>query len=276
MKKIFITLALLVLASLAFADSNPFEQKLPFKNATIKYEMKGSFKGTRTLYIKDHGKTRTEYSDATMKILGISNREKEITYTTPDWIYVYNEEDRVILKQTNPNKYMKEEYGKLSSADKKKFLKNMEASGVSTVESLNGTVEKAATKIMGYTCDKVTVAGITTYNITGTDITLKSEGSVMGIKENTVAVSIDKSKPSADKFNLPKGVPIEYSPEADEMAKEQAKSSIQMILESDGKSLITTDNSQIRNQAAEEDSGFDLEASKEKMKNMMKMFGGQE
>jgi hypothetical protein len=276
MKKILVILMLTLLVSSAYAASNPWDQKLPFKNATISYKLNGSFKGTSTLYIKDHGQTRAEYVDSEMKILGISNKRKEITITTPDWVYVYNEKDGVINKQTNPVKYMKEEYEKLSASDKKKLVKNMEETGISTVESLNGTVEKGSAEIMGYKCDKVTMAGITTYTMTGTDIVLKTEGGLMGMKENTEAVSIDKGKPANDKFELPSGVEIVYSAEADAISKEHARSAVQMLLESEGKPMMSISNSGAHEQAAEEDGGFDMDEQKEKLKSMMKMFGGQQ
>jgi len=268
MKKILFTFAIMACASLVFA-STPWEKKLPFKNATITYEAKGTFKGTKILYIKDYGKTRAEYSDTEMKILGIAKADKEFTITTPDWIYTYTDGDDNIMKQTNPDKFLTEEYNKLSSSDKKKFLRNMESTGVSTVKSFGGEVEKAAAKVMGYTCDKVTMMGITAYTITGTDITLKSVGSVMGMKENTEAVSINKKSPPASVFKLPKGIEISYSAEADAMAREQIKSSVQSILTGDGKSMVN-------GQPKQKEGGSHMltDEQKEKMKGLMNVFGG--
>ena len=39
----------------------PWEMKLPFKEATIHYELTGSEQGKETLYIKDYGKLRAKH-----------------------------------------------------------------------------------------------------------------------------------------------------------------------------------------------------------------------
>jgi len=270
MKKLLLTLVLTMCASIVFAGSSPWDKKLPFKNAVISYEMNGTYKGTKQLYIKDYGKNRAEYSDSVMKILGIKKAKKELTITTPDWVYTYSEGDSRISKQTNPLKFYREEYSKLSSSDKKKLVKNMESTGISTVKAMDGTVEKAAVKILGYTCDKVTLIGITSYTITGTDISLKAEGKILTIKEDTQAVSIDKVRPPSAKFELPSGIEVVHSPEADIMMQEQARSSIQAMLEGDGKPMVRkTDSSD-----SGEGSPMLSDEQKKKLKGMMNMFGG--
>jgi hypothetical protein len=51
-----VPLVLFCFVAVAFAGDLPWEMKLPFKQATIRYELKGSQQGTETLYVKEFGK----------------------------------------------------------------------------------------------------------------------------------------------------------------------------------------------------------------------------
>ncbi|MDD9304045.1 MAG: hypothetical protein HUK40_17535 [Desulfobacter sp.] len=231
MKKIWPFMILLMFAASAAAAENPWDRKLPFKSATVKYKVAGSMKGEKTLYVKDYGRTSAEYSTVTMKVFGMSQDQKEIIITTPDWVYSADLIEKTGTKQTNMNKFMKEEYNKLSSSDQKKLVKNSEAMGISTIEDLNGTVEKNAVNILGYDCDKVTVMGTTAYNISGSALPLKIQGDTMGIKIFQEAVNLSTGSVLSSKFNLPPGIEFEYDPVADQMMKEQAQEMVKNLVE---------------------------------------------
>ena len=56
-----VSMILLFFCSLAWGEDLPWEMKLPFKEATIHYELTGSEQGKETLYIKEYGKLRAKH-----------------------------------------------------------------------------------------------------------------------------------------------------------------------------------------------------------------------
>ena len=240
MKKIlsfvFVLLFAVTVSGAALAVENPWERKLPFKSATVTYKIAGTMKGSKTLYVKDYGRTTAEYSTLTMKMFGMTQDQKEIIITTPDWVYTADLVEKTGTKQANMNKYMQEEFNKLSSDDKKKVLKNAESQGISTIEGMNGTLEKNAVTLLGYDCDKVTVMGTTAYNISGSALPLKIQGDTMGIQISQEATDLSTGSVSSSKFNLPQGIEFEHDPAGDRMMKDQAKLAVQNLAA--GKSVM--------------------------------------
>ncbi len=76
----------LFITSPAFAEKDPWDLKLPFKRATIKYTVSGSANGTETLYIDEYGKKRARYHKATQKIMFVTTKTNEIEIVTPESI----------------------------------------------------------------------------------------------------------------------------------------------------------------------------------------------
>ncbi len=243
MKKTISLLIILLFATPVFAVDNPWETKLPFKNAIIDSKISGTMNGDKTLYIKDYGQTRAEYSDTTMKIFGSTQHQKEIIITTPDWIYTINLLDNTGTKQANFKKYMVQEFNDLSQSDKKKVAKNTKSQGLVAIEGMEGTILKNATKILGYNCDKVTMAGTTLYVINSTDLTLKINGNMMGVKINQVATSVKKDSAPSSKFKLPSNIHFENDKQADQMMQKQATTSIQRLLDGNSEQMSNTANS---------------------------------
>lgn len=231
MKKIISLLIILLFATSAFAVDNPWDTKLPFKSAIIESKISGTMNGVKTLYIKDYGRTRAEYSNTSMKMFGMTQQQKEIIITTPDWVYTINLLDKTGTKQANLKKYMALEFYDLSQSDQKTVVKNAESQGISTIEGMEGTIQKNATKILGYNCDKVTMKGTTLYAINGTDLALKINGDMMGIKINQIANSVKKESAPSAKFNLPSNIIFEHDRQADQMMQDQARTAIQNLLE---------------------------------------------
>ena len=118
MKKTVILLLMMLLSTAALAkEKSPWEQRLPFKEAIISYQIDGTQTGSATLYLKDYGKTSALFRTATMKILGMSKKDSTLNITTPDWVYSINLEDKTGVKQVNPERYLIEESKKLSAAE---------------------------------------------------------------------------------------------------------------------------------------------------------------
>ncbi len=231
MKKIFSLFIILLVAAPAFAVDNPWDTKLPFKSAIIDSKISGTMKGEKTLYIKDYGRTRAEHSNTTMKMFGMTQQLKEIIITTPDWIYTINRMDNTGTKQANLKKFMTREFDSLSKSQQKKVVQNAENMGIATIDGMEGSIQKKAIKILGYNCDKVTMTGTTLYTITGTDLALKLNGNMMGIKIDQVATRVKKESPPSSKFGLPSDINFEHDEQADQMMQEQAKTVIRHLLE---------------------------------------------
>jgi hypothetical protein len=246
MNKIISLLIILLSATSAFAVDNPWDTKLPFKNAIIDSEISGTMNGEKTLYIKDYGQTRAEYSKTSMKMFGMTQEQKEIIITTPDWVYTINLMEQTGTKQTNLKKIMVQEFNALSKNDQKKVVANAESQGVATIEGMGGALQKNATKILGYNCDKVTMSGTILYTISGTDLALTMNSNTMGMKINQIATSVKKESGPASKFKPPSNINFEYDQQTDQMLQNQAKTVIQNLLEGNsGQMSSTANNSQM-------------------------------
>ncbi len=217
------------LTSPALAAKNPWDMKLPFKKATIKYTVSGSANGTETLYVSDYGKNRARYHKASQKIMFITTNTDEIEITTPDWIYTIDMTENSGTKVINPQKFMIEEYDKLSGSEKKLVNKNVEEMGRSALSSMGGQIEQNVEKILGFKCDRSSVSGSTVYTIHGTDIALKTETSMMGMSFATVATDIDKGSVDKNVFEPPAGISVVHDQQADDAARAMAKNTIDML-----------------------------------------------
>jgi hypothetical protein len=266
MKKLTLCLSALLLTTAVYAMENPWNRKLPFKTATVQYNIDGVMKGSKSVYLKDYGRTSAEYSQTSMKIFGMTQKQENIVITTPEWEYTIDMTAKTGVKQANPNKYLIEEFDKLSQSQQKTVVENAEKTGYAMVGGMNGKIEKGAAKILGYLCDKVTLMGMTAYTISGTELPLKVEGNTMGVKMMETAVQISKDAPPSSKFKTPVNIKIEYDPAADQLLKERAKDVIQSLLEGKVPSAAINENG---GQTGSEQNDSDQE---EQMKKLMQMF----
>ncbi len=234
-KGLLLIMMVLLLPSIAFAGGDsPWEVKLPFKKATITYSLGGMQEGTETLYIRDYGKETATYTETTTKMLGMVMKTQEVEIMTPDFIYSFDLTEQSGVKSVNPEKYMIEEYNKLSKAEKKQVKKNSETMGVSMTEGLGGEIEKNVTKILGYKCDKMTVMGSTVYMIHDTQVPLKTEVNMMGMKMEIVATDVKEGKVDGAKFKHPEGIDLVTDNQADAAARTMAKQTMDMLKDPEG------------------------------------------
>ncbi len=232
MKKFLSLLIVLLFATSAFALDNPWDTKLPFKNAIIDYKVSGILNGGKTIYVKDYGRTTAEYSTTSMKMFGMVQEQKEVIIVTPDWEYTIDLVENTGTKQANPKKFLIQEFNNLSKTKQKKVVKNSESLGISTIEGMDGTFEKNAEKIMGYQCDKVSMAGgTTTYLFSGTDLPLRIKGNNMGVKFNQDATIIKKEGAPASKFKLPSNIQFEHNKQIDQMMQDRVQTIIQSLVD---------------------------------------------
>ncbi len=239
MKKNLILIATFIYLSMVFLCAmscqagdppSPWEVKLPFKSAVIEYKITGMDNGTQTMYIKDYGRYRATYKNASMKIMGMTTKINTIEITTPDWIYSIDLTAGTGTKSVNPTKYMIEEYNKLSHRDKKRVMENAKKMGTTMMNGVQGEIQKNAATILGYRCDVMTIPGMKIYSITDTDIPLKSESNILGPPSVVEAVKIREVAVPDEKFMPPHGVRIEYDSESEKMAREDARKMVHALL----------------------------------------------
>ncbi|MCG8563770.1 MAG: hypothetical protein MI747_01680 [Desulfobacterales bacterium] len=222
MKKLILMVAITFFAgSTAYGIENPWTRKLPFKEGVVTYALSGTMKGSETVYVKDYGRTIAAYRSEVTSMFGVSDESRELTLTTPDWVYTVDLSDNTGTKQVNPKKVIQEKFDRLSRSEQKKLIKNSEKLGISMVGEMSGNVERKVAKIMGYKCDKVTLMGVDCYTLTGTDFPMKVSGNMMGMVFTEAVTDIDKGRVSASKFKLPAGVDIHHEIEGDRVVREQ-------------------------------------------------------
>ncbi len=227
-------IAALSFAGSAFAEDNPWKVKLPFKTAIVHYDAKGTMKGTETLYIRKGGEEMARVSKLSGRIMFIPMTDDTVEITTSDWIIKVDNKKKKAEKFTNPQKFMIEEYNKLSSREKAAVRKNLKEIGTNMTSQLGGQIQKGAAKHLGYTCDIVSMLGIKVFQMSGTPVVLKTEGSMLGIKMNTIATKLEKNVSVPDNvFQAPAGIKVVYNKEADDLNQQMAKSMIDYLKDPD-------------------------------------------
>jgi hypothetical protein len=224
-----LTLALLVLPCLAMGAKSPWERKLPFEGATISYTLSGMETGEEVLYIRKHGAETAQYRTTKTSMLGMTIINRSVEIITPDWVYSFDLQEGTGTKSINPQKLMIEEYQKLSAAEKQKVEKNAEEMGVGFMSGMQGSLEKNAKEILGYSCDKVSVLGSTVYSIHNTPIALLTESNIMGVTVKSAATKLDKGAVDDKYFQYPEGIVPQPDPDSDQMARMLAEQSIAML-----------------------------------------------
>lgn len=275
MKRLVFTLMLLA-SFIVHAEQSPWDYKLPFKEATVEYKVDGSMKGSKVIYIRDYGRTSATHTNTSMSMFGIQQKQQEIVIATPEWVNSYDLIARQGSKQVNPTKLFNEEYAKLSAADQKKVMTNAEKYGVSSIEGLQGEVQKKAAKFLGYECDVTNAMGTEVYSIADTGFPLKMTSQTMGVKYSEEAISIKKGEVSDDKFSHPKGIKAVHNKQADAMMRTQVKSMINQ-LRSGEMSQTPRSNQSMGMPGGQPSNDPENNLSNEEMQQlqkMMQMFGG--
>ena len=275
MKRLHLTLLLILLSVFpqlaAAAQEMPWEQKLPFENLTVKYSLTGMEEGSETIYIKEYGQMSATYHTAVTSMMGMKMESQTVEIEDPEWIYSFDLVERIGQKTRNPKFYMQEEFEKMPAADQQAVLANSEKLGGNFMQTMGGVIEEKAAQIMGFDCDKVSVMGATTYTIHNTPVLMKMESSVMGLKINQEATSIDKGKVDDKVFSFPEGIEPVYDDQADAMMREIAQKTLNWLKDPEaaqadmpamgpgsfpGSQQISPEDQQLMKQAEEMMQGF--------------------
>jgi len=215
-------------------EKSPWEVKLPFKSATIHYTISGMENGSEVTYVRDHGREVSTYHTTKTTMMGMTMVNETVQITTPEWDYDFDLTNRTGSKNVNPEKYMIEEYKKLSKAEQKQVLKNTENMGGAVAEGYGGNVQPNAEKILGYSCDRAEMMGTVAYSIHGTGIPLLVTTNMMGMSMKVEATSVDEGRVDDKFFQLPEGIEPFMDPQSDAMAREMARQTITMLKDPEG------------------------------------------
>ena len=221
----FMALLLLPL-SVSAGEKSPWETKLPFKSATIHYTISGVENGSEVVYIRDYGREVATYHTTKTTMMGMTMVNETVEIDTEEWLYRFDLTEGTGSKSVNPEKYMIEEYNKLSKVEKKRIRETGETMGVTMAEGFGGNVQQNAQKILGYDCDRAEMMGTVVYSIHGSGITLLMESNMMGMSMKIEATSVDKGKVAKKYFEFPQGIEPKFDPQSDAMAREMARQTI--------------------------------------------------
>jgi len=279
MRHLLYTLFLLILVqgSPAYAATDvPWDKLLPYENMTIVYTVSGIENGEETLYVRDHGRERATYRTTVTKMMGMAVNDQSVEFVTPDYIYSFDLQAREGSKSVNPQKLMAEEYQKLTPAEQKKVLKNAEQLGTVFTQGMGGKIEKKVMKIQGYDCDKLEImGGSVTYLLHNTDIPLRFEVNMIGMKMLTEATSIKKKIEDTKVFDHPEGIVAQVGPEADQMAHMIAQQTMSALKDPEAakKNMGGATKMQAVEQDMTEEDKKMMEQAGEMMKNLKNIFG---
>ena len=257
------------------ADEMLWEKTLPFKEATIVYLIKGMEEGKETLYIRKGGKERATRRETVSNMMGMKVANDVLTIRDADFIYTYDLTKGEGSKSVNPQKYMIEEYKKLSPAEQGKVRDSAKKMGAAFTEGMGGKISPNAIELLGYSCDKVEImGGSVTYLIHDTDIALKTEMNIMGMSLTMLAERVDKGKVDDKFFEHPPGVVAQVNPQSDEIAKNMAVQAIAMLVnpESAKKNLMLPP--QAMGEGAMDMSPEEREEMQQQMEEMLKGLKG--
>ena len=235
------------------AEENPWDVRLPFKSATITYDVSGMQSGTEILYVDEYGKKKAIFRKTSGTVMFQTIETNTVEITTDEWLYKIDLNKKSGTKTVNPAKYFKEEYDKLTHKEQQTVNENAKKMGTSLIGGMQGSVEKNADTILGYKVDKTTMMGSTVYIIHDSSIVLKTESEMMGMSSKSVAVELKKKAVPKNVFDLPKGVKITFDKDADAMMRTMVKSMIDKLKDPKAAEKMQEQSIQYR-QAAEEES----------------------
>jgi hypothetical protein len=260
------------------AAESPWDVRLPFKAATITYDVSGMESGRETLYIGDYGRKQARFRKTSGKVMFQQMNTDNVQITTEQWHYDIDLAERTGRKTTNPQKYFQQEYEKLSEREKQTVRKNVETMGKSISGGMQGSVEKNAATLLGYPCDKTTYMGTTVYTMSDTGIPLKTVTEMPGMSQQSVAVTFDKGAVDKNVFIPPKDIEIVFDKEADATMQRMAITMMNNLKDPEAARKMQQKKAQAAQQSTErkapehggerEESGDALEQGLESLKGL--------
>ncbi|MFH1153720.1 MAG: hypothetical protein V1793_07890 [Pseudomonadota bacterium] len=223
-------LLILIFTGLSLAnEETPWDRKAPFEQAVISYTIQGAETGSETLYIRNYGLEQASYHRTSSTLSGTLTETNTVEITTPNWIYTYDLISETGEKTVNPTRFLIEAYRSLSPEEQKTVWANAKKVGPSILEDISSAMEQNADMILGFSCDRTRMTETTVYTLHGTDIVLKTEGSIMNQAYSMTATAIEKI-PVPDKvFKHPRNIMPELVTESETMAREMAMQVMEVL-----------------------------------------------
>ncbi len=237
MKRLFCSLSLLACLGLAsapaLAGDNPFDPKLPFKTAVIKYKMAGMSKGTSTLYID--GQRQAKEEDSTLAMMGMNQKKKSVHITLPDKVIEVDLLERTAKATSNPKTLMAQEYEKLSAAEKANVKKNAPKMGDMMAQQFMGKKPQMSEgSFLGKPVQIATMGTLVSQTWKDVGIVLKTKGAMMGMNIDEEATSIETDVAiKSSVFEVPAGITVQFDQEGDKMVRAVAQMTIGMLKDPD-------------------------------------------
>lgn len=224
--RLLVAAAVLAAATTLQAQPNPF--KIPkggVKAAEIHYTMGGDMSGTATVAMD--GERMARRSTTSMKMMGKTIAVDDWTLTTPDSMYRADLAKKTGTVSANMVPYMAKAYDDLDGDGKKRFHQNMQdMAGLFTKGlGLGGAAsgEKLGMKsYAGQECEERKFGGFTVCTMTKAPIMLHTQGSLVCMKWEETATSVNLGTAPGDAFAAPAGITFRPDPNLehpDSMAK---------------------------------------------------------
>jgi len=214
MKKVTILYIIgLTLASLGLLAQNGNYKVFPFKSGIIEYQLEGNSQGTHTKYIDDYGYKQADYTETITKVFGFSTKEnKGIILIGPK---VYSIDYKINLATVGNNPV----YSMYANSDGN----NYDELGKEAMTKLGFSYSGQKENILGNNCE--IWEGVLGKIWIWKGLALKSKTKILGITITETATKVNiKTRVSASKFELPKGIEVEeaqMTPGMDDMFGEE-------------------------------------------------------
>lgn len=209
-------ISLFFLSGISSATDNPYEFHYPFVTAVIHYKVTGAEIGEEILYIKPN--FQALFIDTQYSYLGKMKPKKQLTLTTPEYIYYIDFVKKKGTKHNNLRKDLIKAFDSLLEKERILVKKNVEELGTALIGNLWGKRAPLYGKLLGIDCDLIEIFGERVLLWPGVNIPLKRNrtlefGSALGDKIVSTAFKIDKNIPIASgKFEIPEGILITNHP----------------------------------------------------------------
>ncbi|PIQ26843.1 MAG: hypothetical protein COW63_17110 [Bacteroidetes bacterium CG18_big_fil_WC_8_21_14_2_50_41_14] len=203
MNKMMVLLSVFNLLMLGiFAQTS---NRFAVKSGHIEYKLTGNITGIKSVWFNDYG--YNSYEETRVKrvtiMLGVKSEstEHKLVIITGTEVYHIDLLDKTGTKMKNEFSDLSQQLISQMTEDERKQM------GKELLNSMGGNLV-GTEKILGKTCDIVEVLGTKSWIYEG--VTLKSEGKVMGIEANEIAVKFEENiHIPTSKFEVPKGIVIE-------------------------------------------------------------------
>ena len=194
------TLLMLLFLPILLLAKNPFEKKLPFKEAIVEYSLAGNKKGVETLYIKEYGKQRVIYENTNSKI--ISKDKEQLKIITPKWTYTISKNSDIAKRVPNLNYLLYIRFKELKKDEQKKVLENLKIINYLPIQGSRFKIVRDHTSINNISCDLlIQKSKRECYSYKGS-LLLKSEIKFLGFNNSKILTNIFKTKVDPKLFDI--------------------------------------------------------------------------